>query len=256
MRGLLLIVGCWSFAASCTDAPRVTDRSSLPPFPVAEAKAVLSGRVVFKGDVLPRPRPLPITPARMPASPGSDAAAPEIINPKWEVDPETRGVPHALVEVLGVEDRWRFDAPTEPVVLEQRSNRFFPFVAAALVGQEVVVENLEDVLHNFKWTGRKNGTFNANLPKGERASARFEFPETVHFQCDVQNWMHAWVHVREHALFAVTAPDGSFALPTLPPGTYEVLVRHPNPSWEGERRGVQVREGSPTEITLTIQGRS
>lgn len=250
MRGAIIVVGCLllgSGASSCAErGDRPADRSSLTAFPVHEAAAVVRGRVIWKGESVPRVRPLPI--------PLPDA--PEIVNPKWEVDAETRGVPHAFVEVLGIEDRWRFDAKAEAVVLRQEGLRYRPFVAGALVGQEVVVENHEDILHNFKWTGRRNGTFNQNLEKGARASVRFRFPETVHFQCDVQNWMDAWVYVREHSIFAVTTKDGSFELPKLPPGTYEISVRHPNPGWEGERRGIQVREGDRSEIVLTIRSMS
>jgi hypothetical protein len=46
------------------------------------------------------------------------------------------------------------------------------------------------------------------------------------FKCDVHGWMSAYVGVLDHPYFAVTAEDGKFELPGLPPGTYTIEAWH------------------------------
>jgi len=45
-------------------------------------------------------------------------------------------------------------------------------------------------------------------------------------KCNVHAWMHAWIGVVDHPYYAVTGPDGAFALPNVPPGDYTVAVWH------------------------------
>lgn len=219
------------------------DRSKLPAFPVEQATIAIRGRVLWNSESIPRQRPLPITIPEVP----------EVPNPKWAVDKETRGVPHAFVEVLGVADRWRFESPdAEPLLLSQDGYRYQPWTLGLRVGRELEVRNKDDVLHNLKWTGKRNGNANQNLAKGQARRVRFTRPETVRFQCDVHNWMDAWIYVREHPIFAVTESNGSFELPPLPPGTYELRVLHPNPSWTGEARRIEIRDGADSRVELTM----
>ena len=57
----------------------------------------------------------------------------------------------------------------------------------------------------------------------------------VPIKCDVHAWMSAYVGVLEHPYFARHRPDGAFALPNLPPGTYTIEAWH-------ERLGVQTQQ--------------
>lgn len=228
------------------DVEERPDRSRLPAFPAEQATIRIRGKVTWKGAMKPRRRPLPIT------VPG----VAEVENPKWEVDEKSGGVPHAFVEILGVEERWRFpDVASDSIArLVQEEYRYTPWTLGLRIGQPLEVLNRDDVLHNLKWTGRKNGNANQNLPKDETRRIRFSRAEVVRFQCDVHNWMDAWIYVREHPIFAITSKDGSFELPALPPGTYEIRALHPNPSWEGEARRIEIRDGSDSQVQLTIRG--
>ena len=65
-------------------------------------------------------------------------------------------------------------------------------------------------------------------------------------------WMGARVHVAEHPWFAITAADGSFRIPDVPPGEYTVEVVHEQ---LGKARGrVSVEAGKATGFTLSLDG--
>jgi len=44
--------------------------------------------------------------------------------------------------------------------------------------------------------------------------------------CDTHAWMLAYVHVFDHAFFAVTDEDGAFSIPNVAAGTYILKAWH------------------------------
>ena len=72
---------------------------------------------------------------------------------------------------------------------------------------------------------------NGSMPPAEvdriiHAFTAKEADVIIPFKCDVHGWMNAYVGVLDHPYFAVTGPDGTFDLKTLPPGTYTIEAWH------------------------------
>jgi len=129
-----------------------------------------------------------------------------------------------------------FPAPTTPVVLDQKGCQYIPHVFGVQVGQPIEVVNSDPTLHNVHATPKTNAEFNTAQPiQGMKTSHTFTAKEAdvvVPFKCDVHGWMNASVGVLDHPYFAVSAPDGSFSIPNLPPGSYTLGAWH-------ERLGTQ-----------------
>ena len=63
--------------------------------------------------------------------------------------------------------------------------------------------------------------------------------------------MNAWIGVFDNPFFAVTAADGSFAIPRVPAGHYKIAA------WQ-ERYGqmeqeITVEDGKPAEVNLAFK---
>ena len=147
---------------------------------------------------------------------------------------ERGGVQHCLVYVSkGLEGR-RFEPPKDPVVLDQLGYRFEPHVFGIMAGQKLTIRNLDEDAHNIHCICNENAGFNIAQPqKDTLTQQKFAAPEApFRIQCDLHIWMQAWCGVIEHPFFCVSAVDGSFELPALPPGKYEITVWH-------ERLGTQ-----------------
>jgi len=147
-------------------------------------------------------------------------------------------VQNAFVYVkTGLDPAYTFDVPTEPVEFYQRGCRYEPRVFGVLAGQPIDIVNDDDTLHNVHALPKSNLEFNKSEPyKGARMKQTFTVSETmVRFKCDVHPWMNAYVGVLTHPFYAVTGPDGSFALKGLPPGTYTIEAWH-------ERFGTQTQQ--------------
>jgi hypothetical protein len=62
--------------------------------------------------------------------------------------------------------------------------------------------------------------------------------------------MSAFVHVFEHPFFAVSKPDGSFAIENVPPGTYKVTAWHEK--FGTQTKEVTVEAGKPLAAEFTF----
>ena len=123
-----------------------------------------------------------------------------------------------------------FTAPTEPVVLDQKSCRYHPHVFGLMVGQAMTILNSDPTLHNIHAIPGTNQEFNTAQPiqgmKTEHIFTAKEAKTIVPFKCDVHGWMNAYAGVLDHPYFAVTGEDGKFSIKNLPPGTYKLSAWH------------------------------
>jgi len=127
----------------------------------------------------------------------------------------------------GLDPSLRF--PTEAAeVLDQDGCIYRPHVIALQAGQQLTVQNADDVLHNVNATPTENRGFNRSQPQaGMEFQTSFAVPEVmIPVRCDVHGWMEAYFGVTTHPYHAVSATDGSFSMERLPPGDYVVEAWH------------------------------
>jgi hypothetical protein len=121
-------------------------------------------------------------------------------------------------------------AEAKPLVIEQKGCEYMPYVSACQTGQEVVVKNLDPVLHNVHVTPENPanpGENRAQLPHGPDLSFAFKAPEEfIRFKCDVHPWMFAYVSVFDNPYFAVSDAAGTYRIHNVPPGHYTVVAAH------------------------------
>ena len=185
--------------------------------------ASISGKVTIKGDVKKRKK------IKMDADP--KCAALHADSPLMDdiVVDANGGVQWAFVWVKkGAEGKKPAD-PVAPAVINQVGCRYEPHVLGIVVGQDLLIKNSDDLLHNIHALPFTNKEFNFGQPtKGLEEKKTFTAAEVmVKVKCDVHPWMSAWIGVLEHGFFAVTGADGTYAIPGgLPDGSYTVEVWH------------------------------
>lgn len=193
--------------------------------PGAAASSVsCSGRALLDGDP-PRAALLPV----------SDPAC-RALHPRGLPDERVLAGPHReLANVFvyvkeGLAREGGAPVPAVPVRLNQQGCRYEPHVFGLLVGQPLEIVNSDPVLHNIHALAKAGAPFNAAMPPRRQPwtiRRSFTRPEVmVKIRCDVHGWMTAWAGVLPHPFFAVSGPDGRFALPPLPAGTYTLEAWH------------------------------
>lgn len=191
----------------------------------AQEPGVLRGKVNFIGTP-PEPEPLAIRGDRFCQQAAADQP---ILREDVVVNPN--GTLANVVVWLSrgrPESRPSRSLKNTPASLTQTGCKFYPHVIAVQVNQPLTLTNQDGTLHNINILPKTNKRFNKVLLEDSK-------PETVTFthaeaplrvRCDIHPWMHAWVAIFDHSDFAVTAEDGTFEIPNLPPGEYLAHAWH------------------------------
>ena len=160
-----------------------------------------------------------------------------------------RGIRWAVVSLQSPPPGSRTEAPAKTFQMDQQQCVYTPRVLVVPVGGTVEFLNSDRLLHNLHSASSENPTFNRTQPKGRTIPVVFKKPEIVRIDCDLHAWMRAWVVVAEHQFFAVTGPQGEFALDNVPPGKYTLKV------WQ-ETLGTVTREitvGEQDTTAVTVE---
>jgi hypothetical protein len=106
--------------------------------------------------------------------------------------------------------------------------RLSPAVAATSVGATVRFQNDEDILHNVRVVGGREGWLDVGLPT-RGATTEAIARAGVHRITDdaAHPWIEAYLYVADHPYVAVTSSDGRFTLPRVPVGSYQIRLWHP-----------------------------
>lgn len=146
--------------------------------------------------------------------------------------------------------------PTKPAQLDQQGCQYKPHVLAVRAGQPVKILNSDGLLHNVHALPGKNSEFNRAMPASvTETTVTFDKPEDpFKIKCDVHPWMGAWVAVFDHPFFAVTGADGTFTIPNLPDGTYEIEAWHEKLPAKSATVTVSGSAAKTVDFTLSTPG--
>jgi plastocyanin len=108
----------------------------------------------------------------------------------------------------------------------QKDKTFTPHVLAIPVGSVVDFPNADPIFHNA-FSSYSGQVFDIGLyPPGSTRSVRFTRVGIVRVFCNIHSSMSAMIAVLATPYFAITKRDGSFEIPNVPPGEYDLSVLH------------------------------
>lgn len=130
--------------------------------------------------------------------------------------------PDAIVYVVGFQDDPDPKAPQ--VKVEQKGRRFVPDLVAITVGESVSFPNSDTFLHNVFSQSATRKFDLGSFRRGDSKSKDFPTPGVVDVYCNIHPEMAATILVLPNRHHTHTAPDGTFRLDGVPPGTWKVFA--------------------------------
>ncbi|HUJ59918.1 MAG TPA: hypothetical protein VLX92_15545 [Kofleriaceae bacterium] len=120
-----------------------------------------------------------------------------------------------------------FDEPAAPgddVKIVQKDRRFVPDLVAVTVGGTVSFPNGDPFLHNvFSQSGVRPFDL-GSFKRGDTKTKDFPKPGVVEVYCNIHPEMAATILVLPNRHHVQAAPDGSFVLAGVPPGSWMVFA--------------------------------
>jgi hypothetical protein len=131
--------------------------------------------------------------------------------------------------------------------------RLDPRVQGVIVGGTLNVKSADPVVHEtvIRVSGMsesletvtQNG--DGQVVPLENVLAR---PVRLELSCRTHPWTQGWIHVFDHPYFVVSAPNGRFALDSIPPGEYTMRTWHERLG--GTTREIRVEKGAVTRVEV------
>ncbi|PIE22669.1 MAG: hypothetical protein CSA62_11335 [Planctomycetota bacterium] len=246
LRSHVFIVLFLALLSACApEAPAPLPEPAIP-FPAAEAKHVLKGRVLWAGPKI-RPERAGVASESILKRLGGEAPILEA-----SVVGAGGGLPFVFVEVVDAGSKWRFDPSPQTHELRIEGFRFLPHLLPVRVGDALRVSSTQDIEHNAQYLSRHHIGFNTRLAKGESFLAKnaFRAPERAMLKSDIYPWMRTWIFVRRHPLVALSDAEGRFTLPALPPGQHKLRFTHERHGTRTVRVTLPLAEGHPFELSF------
>lgn len=149
-----------------------------------------------------------------------------------------------------------FEAPTEPLVINQDKCLFEPRVSAVMAGRPVHIKNGDMTLHNVHTYFGKETVFNRAMPNNRVPPIKWDSKDeralnaVMKLKCDVHPWMLGWLSVSKHPFFQVTGEGGAFELKNVPPGKYTLEAWHE--SLGTKTQEITVEDGKPVTVNFAF----
>jgi hypothetical protein len=228
-----------------TPGPVLASAESVTPSP-PPGEVAITGHILFEG---PTPAPHVIDVSGYP-SVGGFVPGP-ILDDSLVVNAD-HTLANVTVYISGPVPAGHSDDTPPPILIREKYCMFEPHVVAAMVGQQLILEDddaLPHAVHSINCA--TTPTFNSPiLTRAKRTIDPFPAVDTFQIGCDMHPWMHAWVRVFDHPYFDTTRSDGTFLIKDLPPGTYHLHAWHE--SLGDQEKTITINGGEPLSIDFTF----
>jgi len=164
---------------------------------------------------------------------------------------------NAIIALKGMDGK-STGASAAPAVLDQLHCEYTPVIMAVQTGQKIAIRNSDPTLHNVHAIPAVAGNTEKNQAQAPNApDLTFSFPKAenfLKFQCDVHNWMFAWVSVFDHPYFAVTDENGKYTIKNVPDGKYTIQAFHRKaaPASSPKTEEIEVKGGATKDFVLEV----
>jgi len=190
------------------------------PYVRTGSEVTLSGTIFLRGK-RPRPRIIDMSADPVCEEVSSDFQTEDVVGHRNSL---ANVVVFVKSETL---DKYLFDKPTSPAVIQHQGCRYVPHVLGLRTGQELMIRNSDPATHNTHPNPKKNDEWNQSQPPGAAPIIKsFNQSEIFPLKDNQHPWERAYIAVFNHPFFAVSDEFGNYRIENLPAGRYTVTAWH------------------------------
>jgi plastocyanin len=160
----------------------------------------------------------------------------------------------AVVSIEDLAEEQGATKKTQKKIIDQRSQRFIPTVAAIRLGDTVDFPNNDKVWHNVYSKGGATEFDLGLYPPGKTRSQRFDKPGVSRILCNAHPKMEAFVVVKDHPFFSSTDSRGLYEIKNVPLGRVRVEIWHPHLEIRSETVEI-ARDGQVFALNVDLKKR-
>ena len=153
----------------------------------------------------------------------------EVRSEKLLIDANSR-VENVVVSLVNVNNvPWPSTPPPSQQTLQMVGCMYEPRIMAMQVNQGLRIENADQTVHTPRIFDNNGNVFGPlGMPKNvpDQIWPGGNTTGAYAAKCDIHPWMKAKFFVFDHPYFAITASDGTFQIPDVPHGTYQIAFSH------------------------------
>jgi len=143
------------------------------------------------------------------------------------VDSEGAPLAHAVVALMPQYQYQPDFSQPRRATMDQHKLRFSPPVLAVRTNTQVRFLNSDPLFHHV-YSFSPGKRFELGLKEGEASPpVLFDQPGRVVLGCNIHDGMLGYIYVLDTEWFGVSGSSGEVILTQIPPGDYELVVRHP-----------------------------
>lgn len=153
------------------------------------------------------------------------------------VDEKNKGVMNVLVYLRSKTERVHpeyGELIKKQAVVKHQGCRFEPHLALAMIGQEVLFKNDDQVSHNSNVVPVGEASLSPLIPPPGDFVVTYRRPQSIPqpITCNIHPWEKGYLFVHSNHYAALSSMDGSFELKNLPTGVLEFKAWQE--SWDGK----------------------
>lgn len=239
---VMIAVGCGRRKAEVED--NKNESGSKPRYASKGDEGTITGKVNFEGAAP--------TPKKIDMSKDANCAGGDTVMDDVMVDSGKLGNVFVYLKG-GPVDKFTFETPSDPVVLDQQGCKYHPRVLGLQTNQSLKVTNSDKTTHNIHPSPKVNQEWNQMQAEGAPPiEKKFTRPETlIPVVCNQHPWMRASVGVLAHPYFAVSAKDGSYTIKNVPAGSYTLVFWHEKLGEKTQQVTIAAKESKTQDITYS-----
>ena len=143
------------------------------------------------------------------------------------VDPQTRGLKNVVITIKDIAAGKGYKELPDPVISQEQCV-YIPHVQVFKPQTKLTIRNNDGVLHNIHAYTAEQTLFNIAQPSYVKKwpVRDLDADAVINVQCDVHEWMNAYLFPVEHPYFAISNKAGAFEIDQVPPGSYTIQAWH------------------------------